>query len=185
MNKKLKIFLALTLVIQLLVPSSLLIYHNSLYAAARSSETEYTIELSYLSFDDSYVYEDSFSEIAEGNMSFEIVSAMITASGKLTPVLSPKNNVLYFQKLKDGNNTDVWLYARNYYNSCSIDTEHFSFVNEENKGGLKRDLRNEYSHFKGDEETFEHAYLTAKIYKGLFLPTAIYFKGEKIIDINL
>lgn len=185
MNKKLKIFLALTLVIQLLVPSSLLIYHNSLYAAARSSETEYTIELSYLSFDDSYVYEDSFSEIAEGNMSFEIVSAMITASGKLTPVLSPKNNVLYFQKLKDGNNTDVWLYARNYYNSCSIDTEHFSFVNEENKGGLKRDLRNEYSHFKGDEETFEHAYLTAKIYKGLFLPTAIYFRGEKIIDITL
>lgn len=185
MNKKLKIFLALTLVIQLLVPSSLLIYHNSLYAAARSSETEYTIELSYLSFDDSYVYEDSFSEIAEGNMSFEIVSAMITASGKLTPVLSPKNNVLYFQKLKDGNNTDVWLYARNYYNSCSIDTEHFSFVNPEEKGSIKQALRNEYSHFKGDEETFEHAYLTAKIYKGLFLPTAIYFKGEKIIDINL
>lgn len=185
MNKKLKIFLALTLVIQLLVPSSLLIYHNSLYAAARSSETEYTIELSYLSFDDSYVYEDSFSEIAEGNMSFEIVSAMITASGKLTPVLSPKNNVLYFQKLKDGNNTDVWLYARNYYNSCSIDTEHFSFVNEAEKGKIKQDIRTEYYQYKKDSEDCERAYLTAKIHKGVFIPTAIYFRGEKIIDISL
>ncbi len=185
MNKKLKIFLALTLVIQLLVPSSLLIYQYSLLNTVKNLETEYTFEISSLSFDDYYVYEDSFSEISEGPLSFLLAEDWRVSADKVTPVLSPQNNVLMLEKLKDGDKTDVWFYNRYYYRNRSIEPEFFSFVNEEDKGELKRDLRNEYSHFKGDEKDFEHAYLTAKIYKGVFLPTAIYFRGEKIISIEL
>ncbi len=185
MNKKLKIFLAITLVLQLLFPSSLLIYQYSLLSTVKNLSTEYTFEIAHLSFADYYVYEDSFSEIAEGPLSFHLAEDWKVSAEKVTPVLSPQNNVLSLRKLQDGDKTDVWFYNRHYYRNRIIEPEFFSFVNEEDKGGLKRDLRNEYSHFKEDEETFEHAYLTAKIYKGIFLPTAIYFRGEKIIDITL
>jgi hypothetical protein len=185
MTKKLKIFIALTLAVQLFVPSFLAAYHYSLYSTAKSLETEYRFEISYMSFDDHYVFEDSFSEIAEGTLSFHLAEIWDVSSDRIVPLISPQNNVISLKKPGDGDKTDIWFFYRTYSQNSSLETDSFSFVNPEEKGSIKQALRNEYSHFKGDEETFEHAYLTAKIYKGLFLPTAIYFKGEKIIDINL
>ena len=69
--------------------------------------------------------------------------------------------------------------------NSTLEADSYSFVNPEKKGAIKQALRTEYLQYKSDSEEYEKAYLTAKIYKGLFLPTAIYFRGEKIIDINL
>lgn len=185
MNKKLKIFIALTLAVQLFVPSFLAIYHYSLYSTAKNLETEYRFEISYMSFDDHYVYEDSFSEIAEESLSFDVAEAWRLSSDRMTLLVSPQNNVISLKKLGDGEKTDLWISRRTYYQNSTLEADSFSFVNPEKKGAIKMALRTEYLQYKSDSEEYEKAYLTAKIYKGLFLPTAIYFKGEKIIDINL
>ena len=184
MNRKLKIFIALTLAVQLLVPSFLGAYHYSLYSTAKNLETEYRFEISYMSFDDHYV-SDSSHEIAEESLSFDVAEAWRLSSDRMTLLVSPQNNVISLKKLGDGEKTDLWISRRTYYQNSTLEADSFSFVNPEKKGAIKMALRSEYSHYKQENEEYERAYLTAKIYKGLFLPTAIYFRGEKIIDINL
>ena len=184
MTKKMKILLALIIAVQLLVPSSLLAYHYSVYSTAKSLGTEYWFEITYLSFDDHYVSDDSY-EIAEGTMSFDLEEMWRLSTDKITPVISPQNNVISLKKLGDDEKTDIWFSYRIYNRSRILETDSFSFVNPEKKGAIKQALRTEYLRYKSDNENYEHAYLTAKIYKGIFLPTAIYFKGERIIEINL
>ncbi len=185
MNKKLKIFLALTLVIQLLVPSFLLIHHYSVLSTAKNLETEYKFELSHLAFDDRYVHENSFAKIEDGALEFDIAEGWRISKAKVTPVLSPQNNVITLQELKDNDKTDVWFYYRYYRQNSTIEPERFSFEPGVDKGSVKLAIRTEYYNYKVDAEEKEPAYLTAKIYKGVFIPTAIYFRGEKIISINL
>ena len=50
MKNKMKIFLILVLVIQLFVPSYLLVHHYSLISTAMEQKTEYLFVISYLEF---------------------------------------------------------------------------------------------------------------------------------------
>lgn len=181
MTKKIKIFIALTLAVQLLVPSILLAYHYSVLNTAKGTETEYTFRLKGLYFGDDYKYDDSFAEIEDGPMVFYIEDVFMTSNRKLTPVLSPKGNVVEVKALKN-EDTDVWFYTNYYYESSTVQPENFSFVNEEEARSIKYAIRNEFNQYT---EEREYVYLTAKIYKGIFIPTGIYFRGEKIIEINM
>lgn len=186
MNKKLKAFISLAIVIQLLVPSFLLVHHYSVLSTAKQLETEYTFEISRIYFNNYYFdYTEGAATLKQdGPMEFDTDAVISWGNKKIKVIASPQNNVIDTQELKSGETADSWFYSKYYRQNSVIDAEKYSFEPGVNGEEIKAVLRREYSILK-DKEDREPAYLTAKIYKGLFLPTAIYFKGEKIIDINL
>ncbi len=187
MNKKLKAFIALTIVIQLLVPSFLLVHHYSVLSTAKSLETEYTFELSRIYFNNYYFdYTGGSATLRQdGPMEFDTDAVISWSNKKLKVIASPQNNVIDTQELKSGDTADSWFYSKYYKQNSTIDAEKYSFEAGVNSEEIKEELRREYSWVNKDKEDREPAYLTAKIYKGVFIPTAIYFRGEKIISINL
>lgn len=182
MNKKLKIFVALTVIIQLLVPSSLLICQYSVLDTAKNLETEYKFNLSGLKLNYKLNSENS-PDTTESPIFFSIANFNYQSRGKYTVFASPNNKVLSVKKLQDGDDTDYWFYGKSFMVSCTIEPENYSYAPDIDVNALKEQLRREFN--ISDASQREPLYLTAKIYKGIFIPTAIYFKGEKIIDIKL
>ena len=76
---------------------------------------------------------------------------------------------------------ETWFYGRCF--TEEIAPESYSFAEGTDPDTIRAQIRAEYN-LKNQRDR-ESAYLTAKIYRGVFLPTAIYFRGEKIIDITL
>ena len=182
MNKKLKLFLALSLVIQLLVPSSLLIYHYSLLSTAQNLDTEYRFELGYFSLDYYYDFKsENPTDHLDGPIYLNISGVSSRRNSKYTVVSTPKNNVVSLQTISEKTETDVWFYGRCF--TEEIAPVSYSFAEGTDPDTIRAQIRAEYN-LKNQRDR-ESAYLTAKIYRGVFLPTAIYFRGEKIIDITL
>ena len=173
MNKKLKIFLALTLVIQLLVPVFLIWYQYSVLNTAASCENEYRFRLSYINFSD------------DDTMHFA-TDAMFYASKnyRYTVVTYTKNIVRAAPKYTPEDDTDEWFYGNTYIRNRTVTADKYSFTDEASADRIKSEIRTE-TQKKGTDTSIEFPYLSAKIYKGAFIPVAIYFKGEKIIDISL
>ena len=50
---------------------------------------------------------------------------------------------------------------------------------------LVTEINQTYGWVSDLHENGSYAYVTAKVYRGVFIPTAIYVKGEKVITIHL
>ena len=184
MNKKLRIFLVITLVIQLLVPSFLLIYHYSVQNTARGLETEYKFELDSLIVDHYYdIKSETPSDSPDAPLSFDIYDIRSWGNSRHTVRTTPKNSVIGIERLKGSPDTDTWFYGKCFRDISEISPENYSFADGIDVSAVRADIRQEY--YFGIRGEREPAYLTAKIYKGVIIPTSIYFRGEKIIDINL
>lgn len=184
MNKKLKVFLALTLVIQLFVPVFLLAYHHSLLSTAKSLDTEYSFELDAIFLDYYYDFKaENPTERKNAPLTFNIYEIASWGNSRYTVRATPKNNVIGINKTDSVADTDTWFYGRYFDEICKIEYGKYSFSEGVDGAEIRAQLRTEYNvNLRGDREP---AYLTAKIYKGVIIPTSIYFRGEKIIDINL
>ncbi len=181
MNKKLKATLALTLIIQLLIPSFLLWHHNFVLNSARALEEEYTLRLYFFNFSDGV---SNPSPEQENVIQFSAAPLSYISSRKYTVTVNSKNIVTGAPRLTDENKTDTWFYGRAYSKNSRITPDKYSVTEGTDIDSIERELSIEAVK-SSDDESREFPYLTAKIYKGVFLPTAIYFKGEKIIDIFL
>ena len=59
-----------------------------------------------------------------------------------------------------------------------------TFAPDRSATDIIRKISREYSWFNRNDEYKTYAYVTAKIYKGVFIPTAIYFNGIEVITIT-
>ena len=184
MNKKIKALIALTVIIQLLVPTFLLTYHYSVLNTAKGLSTEYYLQLDGIFLDYYYDFKaENPTERENAPMTFNINTIFWWNNFKYTVNATPNNNVISLKELEKTDNTDTWFYSRCFEEVCVIPSENYSFEPGIDADKIRAQLRTEYNvNIKGEREP---AYLSAKIYKGVIIPTGIYYKGEKIISINL
>ena len=178
MKNKLKIFLIFALVIQLFVPSYLLVHHYSLISTAMEQKTEYLFVISYLEFlsdDKKYTAEEVDS------LHFAVFYTEGLYNERIA-VSADENGIARLSELGD-KKTDIWFDYDYYDKSQTVTADRFSFT-EEASPDIVRELHQRYFWYNRNDENKEYAYLSVKVYKGIFIPTAIYYKGEKIMTID-
>lgn len=178
MKNKMKIFLIFALVIQLFVPSFLLTHHYSLIKTAMLEKTEYLFVISYLEFwsdDKKYTAEEVDS------LHFSVYDTVGLYNERIA-VSADENGIARLSELGD-KKTDIWFDYDYYDKSQTIPADRFSFT-EEASPDIVRELHQRYFWYNRNDENKEYAYLSVKVYKGIFIPTAIYYKGEKIMTID-
>lgn len=180
MKNKIKIFLILVLVIQLLVPSYLLVHHYSLINTAMEEKTEYLFVIDYMEF-----WSDSknYTEEYVSTLHFSIYDTAGLYNERIA-VSADENGIARLRALEDKKQTDIWFDYDYYEKSNSVGEGEFSFTERENAPDIVKELRQRYLWYNRKDENKEYVYLSAKIYKGIFIPTAIYYRGEKVIEIN-
>ncbi len=182
MTRKIKVFLSITLIIQFLIPAYLLSHHYSVMNTALESGTEYRFKITSIEFD-YYTADDNEYEYICENIYFRIAEINALYNGKIAVSLD-ENGLPVLEVLKDKKQTDSWFDYDYYSQCCDISADKFTFSPDMNTREIIRRINSEYSWFNRNDEDKTYAYLSAKIYKGIFIPTAIYFNGIKVISIT-
>lgn len=181
MKKSAKIITALTLIIQLLIPSYLLVHHYTLINTALKSEDEYMFEIDIIHFDHKNIF--NYSADGINSFYFEIFDFMPLDTEKIA-VEKDEDGQLTVKELTKDNKTDVW-FNYDYYSKNSFFTRgEYQFESTDNISTLITSINKEYYALSTKDEVRNPAYVSVKIYKGIFIPTAIYFNGEKILTIT-
>ena len=175
-NKKLKIIIALTLILQLILPLYLLSYHYSAYDEAINETADFKLPLEYL---DIYNMHDTGEAVQ--HLSFEIKDIYDHYMEDIEVTVG-EDGFAGMSPSKNKNLNKNWFTFKYYYNSNYCTSEEYEYVEGVDVTKLiytVNALRVE------DVGTPEGFYITAKIYKGLFIPTAIYMDNEKVIEFVL
>lgn len=177
MNKKLKAFTAIVIIIQLLVPVYLLAHHYSIRKYTEENTEEYKFRLEYL-----MMYND-YNDISKEKelMIRYYIDGMSYNFGTTAGINIGTDGFAHVTK-KDADKalTDVWFSKKYYKSHTTLSPAQYSFEPSADVVKLQKELANKK--FYANETT---SYITAKVYKGIFIPTAIYYNGEKIITISL
>ncbi len=185
MNKKSKIIITVTLIItillQIFIPSYLLIHHYTLIKNTLKTETEYRFQLNRLYIDYSNVGVVTASSVT--GLTFEIYDVYSLHNDKFTVTVN-ENGISDVKEIEGSPLTDTWFNYKYYANSTFHSAENFTIEKDINVQKTIRDINRHYNWFNRNDTDREYAYVTAKIYKGMFIPTAIYFRDQKIITIN-
>ena len=180
MTLKAKAFLCFALIIQLLVPAYLLSHHYSVTNSALTSATEYRFRINSIKFD--YSIDSDNDYICEG-IDFRVEEIDGLWDKKIAVSLN-ENGVSVVEELEDKKQTDVWFDYDYYKQSRYLSPDEITFSPDRSVRSIISDIRSEYSWFNRNDEYKTYAYVTAKIYKGVFIPTAIYFNGIEVITIT-
>lgn len=175
-NKKLKIIIALTLILQLILPLYLLSYHYSAYDEAINETADFKLPLEYLD-----IYDMHDTGEAVQHLSFEIKDIYEHYMEDIEVTVG-EDGFAGMSPSKNKNLNKNWFTFKYYYNSNYCTSEEYEYVEGVDVTKLiytVNALRVE------DVGTPEGFYVTAKIYKGLFIPTAIYMDNEKVIEFVL
>ena len=183
MNKKFKIVVALTLIIQLLIPSYLLYHHYTVRDYALNHSPEYKFKLLDIDFW-GYDFMQNESDIIDEPMDIEI-GGVRNHYGEKIAVTIGEDGFADLAELESQLQTSCWFdydYCRK--NSTFYENEYFFEADVDIKA-LVTEINNTYGWASNFHENGSYAYVTAKVYKGVFIPTAIYVRGEKVITILL
>lgn len=180
MTLKAKAFLCFALIIQLLVPVYLLSHHYSVTNSALTSATEYRFRINSIKFD--YSIDSDNDYICEG-IDFRVEEIDGLWDKKIAVSLN-ENGLPVVEELKDKKQTDIWFDYAYYKQSRELSSDEFTFAPDRSATDIIKRIRKEYSWFNRNDENKTYAYVTAKIYKGVFIPTAIYFNGIEVITIT-
>lgn len=186
MKKKIKLCLIFTLILQLLIPSYLLINHYTCEKKALESEKEYLFLLSDITF-----FTDRRGSITEcESFHFFIDQAYNFYNSKIA-VTETDNGIAVLEEKTTG--TDIWFDYNHYKKKQDIYSDSFTFENDSAILDTIREIETEYSS-KWSYSDFEEiiqpetqekkAFISAKVYKGIFIPTAVYFGTQKILTIE-
>ena len=179
MNKKLKIFIALTLALQLLIPSCILVYNKEITDNAIRNGTEYSFRLNHLYLNRSLTPETEnyslYFHISSGNFNFYYAD-------EISVTVNP-NGFASLSRRKNTDTDDCWFTYKSLCNTMTQPDDSFSPA----EGLTYRELFLTLNQLKNEEDYTlpDRAYVTAKVYKGMFIPTAIYLDGEKILTISI
>ena len=174
-NKKLKIIIALALILQLLLPLYLLSYHYSAYDEAVSQTTEFKFRLEYLDIYDVY---DTGNGVQ--NLDFSIKDIYDYYNEDIEVTVG-EDGFAKMSASKDKNRNKNWFTFKYYYESNFYSSEEYEYAEGVDVTKLIYTINALYEE---DVITPEGFYITAKVYKGIFIPTAIYWENEKIISLK-
>jgi hypothetical protein len=172
-NKKLKIIIIATLVLQLILPLCLLTYHYSAYDEAVSQTTEFRFPLEYIDIYNIYDTADSVQQIGFS------IKDIYDYYNEDIEVTVGENGFAEMSEAKNKSLNKNWFTFKYYYSSNYYTSEEYEYV----EGVNKTDIISRIDALRMEDiPNFEDFYLTAKVYKGLFIPTAIYYEGGKVIE---
>lgn len=180
MTRKAKVLLILTLIIQLIIPAYLLSHHYSVTNSALTSATEYRFRINSIDFG---YYKDEDNNFVCDEIRFYVEEIDGLRNKKIAVSLN-ENGLPVLEELKDKKQTDIWFDYDYYKQSRELSADDITFSPDRNMTEIIADIRSEYSWFNRKDENKTYAYVTAKIYKGVFIPTAIYFNGIEVITIT-
>ncbi len=180
MSRKAKALLALTLILQLLIPSYLMLHHYSVINEAKRSQTEYRFRLSDIDF--SYSAGNPSADTIE-SLSYTVQDVLYLHDKKMG--VSVDETGLASTVSADESAKDCWFDYDYYYKNTEITADDITFEPDVDVRALINELRNQYSWFNRKDENRIYAYVTAKIHKGIFIPTAVYFGDIKVLTINI
>lgn len=186
MTKKFKLCLVFALIIQLLVPSYMLVNHYTNEKKAIESGKEYLFLLNDITF-----FTDIRGSVSECE-SFRIyINQANKFYGKKIAVTETDDGIAVLEE--KNNNTDIWFYYKHYNKKQEIFADSFTFENNIAALDTIKEIEKHYSRkwsysdiediIQLDTQT-KNVYLSAKVYKGIFIPTAVYFGSQKIITIK-
>ena len=189
MNKKLKLFIIIALVIQIILPAGLLSYHYSVYNYALNNTPDFKI---YASWFDLHSYGENgeilygYEDEGNGVLYFDLKDMLydedmaVTTGADGFAVLSEAEN----KKLNKH-----WFSYDSYRKLSSYSQEEgeFEYVDTEEARKVMSDWIGYFDYY--DEGGIDYnggnvVYITAKVYKGVLIPTAIYKDDVKIITLN-
>lgn len=180
-NKKLKIFVIIILILQILLPAGLLCYHYSLHARAMKESPDFKLRVSYMNIWD---YEESgetfYFELDDMSYSNRHEDKAVTVGTDGFAIVSRAEN----KKLNK-----FWFSLDNYHKLTSYqkDEGEFTYVDTPEANAVMDKWRNNPHNDLGEVLDYQGGnsmYITAKIYKGLIIPTAVYNLDVKIIDLT-
>ena len=180
MNKKMKAALVLTLVVQLLIPVYLLSYHYTVTDTALNSSREYRFRITTLEFD---IPDDVNADFECDSIYFKVAD-IEKRSGEKIEVTSNEYGFAKVSERENGSQTDNWFDYKQYKQYRKLNKNDFTFNSDIAVRYTMNEMRKAYAWYNKNDENREYAYVTAKVYKGRFIPTAIYFNGIKVLTIN-
>ena len=187
-NKKLKLIIILVLVIQIILPAGMLGYHYSVYNYALNNTPDFKF---YLSYFDLYSYGEN-DEIIYGDeekndvLYFDIAYKYFNTNME---VVSDMNGFAVISALQDKKLNKHWFSSDNYnkIGSFSQADGEFTYVDTEEAKKIMSEWKQRYYDHYGNAEIevyqADSLYITAKVYKGVFIPTAVYKDNVKVIEI--
>lgn len=187
-NKKLKLIIILVLVIQIILPAGMLDYHYSIYNYALNNTPDFKFYLSYFDLysrgeNDEIIYDD---EEKNDVLYFDIAYRYYDTNME---VVSDMNGFAVVSALQNKKLNKHWFSFDNYnkIGSFSQAEGEFTYVDTEEAKKVMSQWKDTYfDHYGDDEIKFKGGnavYITAKVYKGMFIPTAVYRDDVKVIDI--
>lgn len=172
-NKKLRIIVAAALILQLVLPLYLLSYHYSAYDEAINETADFKLQLEYLD-----IYDMHDTGEAVQHLSFEIKDIYDYYMEDISVTVGEDG----FAKMSPSKNKNInkhWFTFKYYYSSNFYTSQEYEYA----EGVDVTKLIYTVNALRLDDvDTPEGFYVTAKIYKGLFIPTAIYMDNEKVIE---
>ena len=172
-NKKLKIIIIASLILQLLLPLYLLTYHYSAYDEAINETEDFRFRLEYLNIYDIY-------DTGEGvqHLDFTIKDAYDYYMQDIEVTVGEDG----FAELTTSKNKALnknWFTFKYYYDSNFYSSEEYDYTEGVD---VTRLIYTVNSLYVEDVENPDGFYMTAKVYKGIFIPVAIYFDGARVIE---
>ena len=187
-NKKFKLIVILVLVIQIILPAGMLGYHYSIYNYALNNTPDFKF---YLSYFDLYSYGDNDEIIYDDEDKNDVLYVDIAYRYYRTDmeVVADMNGFVVISAVQDKKLNKHWFSYDNYnkMGSFSQAEGEFTYVDTEEAKKVMSQWKDTYfDHYGDDEIKFKGGnavYITAKVYKGVFIPTAVYKDNVKVIEI--
>ena len=188
-NKKFKLIIILVLVIQIILPAGMLGYHYSIYNYALNNTPDFKFYLSYFdlySRDDNNGITHNFSESENDIFHFDIAYRYYRED---MAVAADANGFAVVSEIENKKLNKHWFSFSNYnkMGAFSQADGKFTYVDTEEAKKVMSEWKQTYfDHYGYDEIEFyksDSVYLTAKVYKGIFIPTAVYKDNVKVIEI--
>lgn len=196
-NKKLRLIVILSLVIQIILPVSMLGYHYCIYSYAMNNTPDFKFYLSYFdlhSFSGNRLVYDGENE---DSLYFQIAGTELYRPDEMVVTVNEKGFAVDLSPAENKALNKHWFSYKHYCKIGSFSQKDGEFTyadTEEAKKVLSEWEAKEEIYFDiiaGDLSLYEQnhkeqssVYITAKVYKGIFIPTAVYKDNVKIIQLH-
>lgn len=172
MNKKLRLFVIISLVIQILLPLYLLYTHYSdhNYAMAESPTFKFRLE----SID---VYEIYDSGEGSERLDFHVLDLFQYYQDDIAVTVGA-DGYAQLSEVENKRLNKHWFTFKYCYSISQRNNGNYIYEAGVDIAALHRKINRIY---RWDIEKPEGFYVTAKVYKGVFIPIAIYIEDQKVI----
>lgn len=169
MNKKLKIIVSVLLIIQLALPVYFLVHHCSTVSYAVRNAPEFKFDIEFLHISDK-----------DNNTLFYEISGLSYRNKKVA-ITNTINDFAIMTEYNGKKKTDNWFTIRYYSGNTVFSEKEYTFEPGADTEMLKQRFSEQKLIELPDEKFIAATYITAKVYKGVFIPTALYYENQKIL----